>query len=121
MGEPSTTRLASHDGGLHDNGNPGAEEMWDAAATSSSLVGANMEPTGDMLSSAVQGLPTAIEQAPSVGASTAEAVLRRPVQAWRQSRRASLPSIAAMLKDIEWEPTPLPQLLYTIIQRARRV
>ena len=116
MGEPSTTGPTSAGGGLHDDGDPGMEEMWDATMMSSSLVGANMLPTGDVLSSTAQGPPTAAEQVPSVGASTAEAVLERPVRAWQKSRRASLPSTAVVLEEIVRDPTPPPQLLHTVIQ-----
>ena len=51
MEEPSTTGLTSPDGGLHDEGNPGVEEAWDAVATSSGLAGVGTEPVGDAPSS----------------------------------------------------------------------
>ena len=79
MGEPSTTGLASPSGGLHDDGDPGVEEMRDAVAMSSGLARANMELAGDMPSSAAQGSPTAAKQTSSAGASIAEAVLGHPV------------------------------------------
>ena len=84
MGEPSIAGPASPGGELHDESDPGAEEMEDEAATSSGLAGATMEPARDVPRSAVQGSPVAIEQAPSAVASIAEAVLGCPVQAWWQ-------------------------------------
>jgi len=62
MGEPSTAGPASPSGGLHDEGDPGAEEMWSAAATSSGLDGASTEPTGDALSRVACGPPMVAEQ-----------------------------------------------------------
>ena len=53
MGEPSKAGPVSPGDGLHDKGNPSVEEMQDAAATSSGLVGATIEPMGDVSSSAV--------------------------------------------------------------------
>ena len=79
MGEPSTVGPTSPGGGLHDEGDPGAEEIQDAVATSSGLARATMEPAGDVPSCVMQGPPIATEQAPSAGASTAEVVLERPI------------------------------------------
>ena len=53
MVEPSVTRPTLPGGGLHDDGDPGVEEVWGAAATSSSLAGVSTKPVGDALSSAV--------------------------------------------------------------------
>ena len=39
--------------GLHNEGDPGAEEMWGAMASSSGLARESMEPTGDVPSSVV--------------------------------------------------------------------
>ena len=48
MGEPSTTVMALPSDRLHDDGDASAEDMRDAVVKSSGLVGANMEPTGDV-------------------------------------------------------------------------
>ena len=47
MGEPSIAGPPSPGGGLHNEGNPGAEEIWGAATMSSGLAGASTEPAGD--------------------------------------------------------------------------
>ena len=47
MEECSTTRPTSPGSGLHDEGDPSVEEVWDAVAMSSGLAGASTKPTGD--------------------------------------------------------------------------
>ena len=117
-GEPSVAGPASPGGELHDESDPGAEEMEDEAATSSGLAGATMEPMGDVPSSAAQGSPMAAEQAPSIGASIAEAMLGRPVRALQQPRRASVLVVTIDIEEIVRETTLPPQLLCTVIQRG---
>ena len=53
MGEPSIATLVSPGGGLHDEGDPGAEEMWGAVATSSGLARASTKLAGNASGSAV--------------------------------------------------------------------
>ena len=79
--EPLATRLTSPSDGLHDEGNHGVEEVWDAAVTSSGLVGVGMEPVGDLPSTTEQGPPTVVEQASSAAVSMAGVALGRSVQA----------------------------------------
>ena len=76
-GELLTSGSASPGGGLHDEGDPGTEEMWGAAATSSGLAEASTEPAGDAPSSAARGPPVVAEQVEAM----VEAVLRHLVQA----------------------------------------
>ena len=87
MGEPSTAGPASPGSGLHDEGDPGAEEMWGVAAMSSGLAGASTEPTGDAPRSVARGPPMVAEQV----AAMVEAELGRPVRARQQQRRAPMP------------------------------
>ena len=46
-GEPSTAGPPSPGCGLHNEGNPSAEEIWGAATMSSGLAGASTKPVGD--------------------------------------------------------------------------
>ena len=87
IGEPSTAGPASPGSGLHDEGDPGAEEMWGVAAMSSGLAGASTEPTGDAPRSVARGPPMVAEQV----AAMVEAELGRPVRARQQQRRAPMP------------------------------
>ena len=52
IGEPSIAGPASPGGGLHDEGDPSAEEMCGVVAMPSGLARASTELTGDVLSSA---------------------------------------------------------------------
>ena len=112
MEEPSTTGPISPGGGLHDEGDPGVEEL------SGGLGGEGMETTGDASSSTTLGLPMVAEQAPSAVPPTVGEVLGRFGQARRQPRRAPLLAAPVEIKAIVWEPTPPPQLLRTVIQRG---
>ena len=73
--EPSATRPTSPGGGLHDKGDPGVKEMLGAAATSSGLAGASMEPVGDAPSSTALGPFVVAEHV----ATTVEAALEHPI------------------------------------------
>lgn len=62
IAEPSVAGPASPGSGLHDNGDPGADEMWGAATMSTSLAAASTEPLGDVPSSAMRGPPMVVGQ-----------------------------------------------------------
>jgi hypothetical protein len=59
------TVLASPGDGVHDEGNPGDEEIWGGTVTSADLARAGVE---DTLSSVARDPPIVAEQAPSAAA-----------------------------------------------------
>ena len=83
MEKPSTTGLTSPGSGLHDEGDSGVEEAWDAMAMSSGLAEDGTEIVGDAPSGAAQSPPTVTEQASSTVASTVGEALECSVRAWQ--------------------------------------
>lgn len=90
--EPPATGSTSPSGGVHDEGDPanvsGSEEAWTAAESWGGPARAGTEAAGDTLSSVVEGLSAATEQATSAAALVAKTGLGRPVRAQQQPRRA---------------------------------
>ena len=77
-----------------------------------------VEAVEDAPSSAVEGPPTATEQATPAAASMAQIGLEHPVRAQQQPRRAPLRLAVVEVEEIVREPAQPPQVLRTVIRRG---
>jgi hypothetical protein len=108
MEESPATGPTSPGGGAHDEGDSGNEGLWSVAATSTDPDGVGAGATGDAPSSVAQDPPTAVEQATTPAASTAEVRLRQAVRAQQRPRRELLQAAAVEVQEIVREPLRLP-------------